>query len=306
MLTFARRFLSFSLAQLVIEAAALLILTQLAVTLLLTLHAPLLELYGSSLTSAVVDILLSFGVLIIAVRLPEHRSLAELGLPCRHIGRDLLLGFLATGMLFSALAGIMALLGWYRVTGTAPGDNIPGILLGGAWLFLGGAVIEEVLFRGIIFRLLERVIGSWIAIALSAIFFGASHLANPNATIVGALAIAITAWLAAALLFMLTRSLWLLIGFHWAWNLFEATIFGNPTSGRTVAVILHSHLTGPPLWTGGAFGPEAGLLVIIAGLLIALPLLWLTLRDKKYITPRWMQRTPPAGRVSVSKPEPAA
>ncbi len=302
MSAFVRRLLSFSLIQLVIEAAAFLILTQLAVTLVLALHIPLLDLYGSSFTGFLLDILIPLGVLLAGGRYLEHRSPADLGMNWRHAGRDLLLGFLATGAFFSAIMGIMALFGWYQITSAAAGSDIPGLLLGGAWLFLGGAVVEEVLFRGIIFRLLERASGSWIAIALSAIFFGISHLANPNATIVGALAIATTAGLAIALIYMLTRSLWLAIGLHWAWNFFEATVFGNPTSGRTVEVVLHSRLTGPTLWTGGAFGPEAGLLVIIMCLLVALPLLWLTLRDKKYITPRWMQRAQAAEQISASEP----
>jgi membrane protease YdiL (CAAX protease family) len=288
MSAFIRRLFSFSLVQLVIEVAVFAIFIALESPIFATLHIPLLEAYGASFTGSTLSVLIPLGILIAGARFLEHRSLAEVGLPWRRTGRDLLLGFVITGAAFSAIMGIMALFGWYQVTGVVAGKDIPGILLSLGWLFFGAAVLEEVVFRGIIFRLLERAAGSWIAVGLSAIFFGASHLANPNATLEGALAIAITAGLVAALVYMLTRSLWLLIGFHWAWNFFEATIFGNATSGRTVTSILHSRLTGPVLWTGGAFGPEAGLLVIIMGLLIAIPLLWFIVRDKKYLTPRWM------------------
>lgn len=284
-----RRLLSFSLIQLLIEAGILLLLIGVEPVVIYTLHIPTFVYKGSSITASTLTVILAFAVLIVGGTFLEHRSLPDIGLDWHRIGPDLPLGFVYAACLFSIITGIMALAGWYRVTSVAPGNAIPGILLRWLWIFFSGAVLEEVLFRGIIFRLAERALGSWLALLLSALFFGASHLQNPHATLVGALAIALTAGVVAGLIYILTRSLWLIIALHLGWNYFEATVFGNSTSGKSVESVLHSSLVGPTVWTGGAFGPEAGLLVVIVSLAIAIPLLIVAIRGKKYITPRWMQ-----------------
>lgn len=302
-MSFMRRIFSSSLIQLIIEALVLIVLINFETVIITILHLPPLVYKGSSLTASTFTACFAFGVLMLGGIYLERRTLSDIGLSWRNAGRDLWIGFLYGGGLFSIIIGIMALADWYHVVDVAASSAIPSILLRWLWVFFCGAVLEEVLFRGIIFRLAERVLGSWIALILSAMFFGASHLQNPHAALVGALAVALSAGILAGLAYILTRSLWLIIALHWGWNFFEATIFGNSTSGRSVESVFHSSLDGSSLWTGGAFGPEAGLLVVIISLVVTVPLLVAIIRDKKYITPYWMQSL---GHHRGTEPKPIA
>jgi membrane protease YdiL (CAAX protease family) len=127
------------------------------------------------------------------------------------------------------------------------------------------AVNEELLFRGVIFRFTQKRFGTGVGVALSAILFGGLHLLNSGATLWGAIAIAIEAGVTLALCYAATRSLWLPIGFHFAWNLFESGVFGTTVSGasNTAHGLLNTTLSGPAIVTGGSFGPEASLFAIV-------------------------------------------
>jgi len=126
------------------------------------------------------------------------------------------------------------------------------------------AVTEEVLFRGVIFRLLERRGGTWIALAVSALLFGLVHLVNPGATIWGAVAIAIEAGLMLGAAYAVTGSLWLPIGLHLGWNVTIVAIFGTIPSGSHARDALVTATTDGPVWlTGGGFGPEASVIAVL-------------------------------------------
>jgi membrane protease YdiL (CAAX protease family) len=192
------------------------------------------------------------------VRRFEQRPVDELARP--HALRQVLGG--ATGGLALALAAIVtiALLGGYQITGWG---TVAGALtvLG---MMCAVAVVEEVVFRGVILRLLQRRYGTWIALAASAMLFGLLHLLNPGATLWGAVAIAVEAGLMLGAAFVATGSLWLPIGLHLGWNVALAGIFGTVTSGSDVQGALLAAVTTGPTWlTGGEFGPEASLIAVV-------------------------------------------
>lgn len=152
---------------------------------------------------------------------------------------------------------------------------------------------EEILLRGVLFRIVEEGLGTWIALVLSALLFGALHLANTNATVIGALAIALTGGVLLCAGFIITRRLWMPIGMHFAWNFLESGIFGATVSGNNAHGLLRSQLSGPTLISGGAFGPEASLITMVLGFALGI---WLTLRAKsqgRFLPPLW-RRTAPA------------
>ncbi|MFD3734287.1 CPBP family intramembrane glutamic endopeptidase [Streptomyces sp. NPDC058632] len=145
-----------------------------------------------------------------------------------------------------------------------------GVSVGGALTLLGTmagvAVAEELLFRGVVFRLVEEVSGTWVALAFSSVLFGGLHLVNEKATVWGALAIAVEAGLMLGVVYAATRTLWLPIGLHFGWNFALTGIFGTTVSGSegTPDGLLQGVLTGPEALTGGDFGPEASIMAILA------------------------------------------
>jgi len=216
-------------------------------------------------------ILLPLGALALLVWGVERRPLAEGGLGLQGSLRDLLVGLTGGGVLMGLVIGVLALLGWYRVEGFV--WNGP-LLLSAIAFWLEVAIREEVYFRAVLFRSVEEYLGSWASLAISALFFGLAHHANPNASWISSLGIAVEAGVLLAAAYMLTRSLWLAIGVHWGWNLFQGTIFGAPVSGLQIEGLLRVSMTGPEWATGGRFGPEAGLVAILLATAFGLGLLY--------------------------------
>ncbi len=125
---------------------------------------------------------------------------------------------------------------------------------------LSSGIFEELLFRGVLFRSVEDMFGSWVSLAVSSLVFGGVHLMNPQGTLTGAIYISIEAGLLLAAAFMLTRRLWLCIGFHMAWNYTQSAIFSGIVSGNAPAPgLIRSNIRGPEILTGGSFGMEASL-----------------------------------------------
>ena len=198
-------------------------------------------------------------------RLIERRKPAAIGLNLRRFVIDWLKGAGVGAAYLGASVSILALLGGYRISGVAfAGQTLAGGLL--LHFFVG--IFEETLFRGILFRFLEEGFGSWIALALTALFFGLSHLSNPNATVWSAAAIALEAGLLFGAVYMATRSLWIVMGLHTAWNFLQGTIFGVAVSGNGAPTdSLFQPIIQGNLWlTGGAFGIEASVIAVVLGL----------------------------------------
>lgn len=231
--------------------------------------------------------LLTAGIVLLLERGIEGRPVAEGGLAPRAAPQAIGQGVLIGAALMAAIFGALALAGWYHVARVA---FEPLALLGSVVLFLLVALFEEFLFRGILFRQLEGVFGSWAALALSGALFGAAHLANPDATLWSTLAIAIGAGALLGGAYLATRNVWMAVGIHWAWNFFEGPFFGAAVSGNATSSVLVSSTAGPADWTGGAFGPEAGLVALIATLLASVLLLRLAVRRGHIYTPAWLRR----------------
>jgi membrane protease YdiL (CAAX protease family) len=234
------------------------------------------------LASAPLSILAILGAYLVVGKLIERRSLAELGVAPRRIPRDLVVGFLGGVLLFSAVVGLLAASGCYRVLGL---DGGPRALGRGLAFFLAPALGEEIIARGLLFRILEEWVGSWAAIVVSAVLFGFAHIANPHATPLAAIAIAIEAGVLLAALYMVSRSIWLVTGLHWAWNVCEGPLYGTAVSGlEKVPHAVSSVTSGPERWTGGAFGPEAGLAALFACTAVSIPMLILAKRKGQLLS----------------------
>ena len=149
---------------------------------------------------------------------------------------------------------------------------------------------EEIAIRGLFFRLFERWLGSWAALALSAAFFGAGHLFNAGATWIAAVGIAFEAGIMLAAVYMITRRLWVAVGLHAAWNFAEGGIYGTPVSGLKVDGLLRPWIGGSDLLTGGAFGPEASLPAMAVATALGVFFLVIAWRRGQFIAPAWVRR----------------
>jgi membrane protease YdiL (CAAX protease family) len=160
---------------------------------------------------------------------------------------------------------------------------IPGLIVA-----LASGVTEEILFRGIIFRITEEKLGSVYALAITAAMFGLIHLGNPNATLWSAFAIAVEAGIMLAAAYMLTRSLWLPIFIHISWNFAESGIFGTALSGMDLpSTFFSAKVLGPPLVTGGAFGPENSVIALGACSIAGAIFLYKARQKNMFIQPFW-------------------
>ena len=149
------------------------------------------------------------------------------------------------------------------------------------------AVLEETLMRGIVFRIVEEYLGSWIALVISASMFGALHALNPGATVISSVAIALEAGVLLAAVYMSMRTLWMPIGLHFGWNFTEGGIFGASVSGGDGSGLMQTHLQGQDLLTGGAFGPEASMITVLVCFAAALCFLALAIKRQRVFPPFW-------------------
>jgi uncharacterized protein len=220
------------------------------------------------------------------VKVIEKRAATELS--SARVAQELASGLLLGALLLSFTIGVLAALGVYRVTGFHGWAS----MLATVPVFIMGAVLEEVVMRGVVFRILEQWLGSWIALAISAALFGLLHWFNPGATLLNAGAIMLEAGILLAAAYMLTRRLWLCIGMHFAWNFTQGGIFSAAVSGGATNGLLEAKLVGPVWLSGGAFGAEASVVAVVVCLAAGLLLLLAARRKGHVIQSPWSARVP--------------
>lgn len=212
------------------------------------------------------------------VRFGENRPADEIAL--RAAPGGLLAGWITGTVMFSAVMAIMFAFGLYEFAWKGPAS---------AWesvgLTLQSGVIEEVMTRAIVLRLMWRAFGPWVAFAFSAALFGALHLANPNASWFAAVCIAVEAGIMLGAFYALTGRIWVSIGVHGAWNFAQGYLFGAAVSGTQfgTGIAVSTARDGfSPYLTGGAFGPEASVPGLIVGTGVGVLVLWMAWRAGRF------------------------
>ncbi len=218
------------------------------------------------------EIAVAIAVAVVALgmrRYVDRRSLASLGFA----PQGPWLRFFFIGVAFGAgmqilVVAIEAACGVARVSSAGHGVGDLKLLASAAVVFLAAAFSEEMSTRGYVLQNLWEEWGVVPAVIISSIAFAALHFGNPHSTEQAWLTLAglITFALWASCSLLWSGSLWLALGAHTAWNLFEGPVFGLPVSGveMPVATVLKVTTSGPAWLTGGAFGPEAGLSSLVA------------------------------------------
>jgi membrane protease YdiL (CAAX protease family) len=249
----------------------------------------------SSLPLLVLNTVVSLAVILpltyVFRRFLDGQSLRSLGLArdrgwLRHIVAGLLLGTLLMGLIFLTEWG----LGWLTVEGFSWQVQPFAPLLAGLFTYLlislAVALYEELAFRGYILQNLGADWGVIAALVASSLLFGAFHGLNPNVTWLALLNIFLAGVVLAAC-YLVSRSLWLPMAFHFSWNFVQGPILSFPLSGLGTTGLLVTSIEGNALLTGGAFGPEGGLLgtaALCVGL-VAL-LVWSRVRRRQALSPQ--------------------
>lgn len=211
----------------------------------------------------------------IAARFFDERSLVDYGL---HFDRRWSNEFLVGSAISIVAMGLIFFVewsaGWVKISGFGWQESTHfswRIVVAFVAMLLVG-FHEELFSRG--YQILNLTEGlrypqlgdRWpiiISVLATSCLFGALHLANPNASAVSTFNI-ILAGLALAIPYVLTGSLALSMGLHFGWNFMQGGICGFPVSGMKFQTsIIRISQGGTRLWTGGAFGPEAGLMGIM-------------------------------------------
>jgi len=253
----------------------------LLVVVILSIPLAIVSLAGVSLgadfpflASQVIGFVAITASVFIARRLLDRRSISSLGLAQKKAPADILMGILIAAVMMGAIFLIEWLAGWSSITRTRWGqvDLLANILVM-LVVFIAVGWQEELLARGYLLRNLIDGLNIPLAVLISSAIFGLGHLGNPNVN-----PIAILGLLLAGLFFayatLRSGQLWLAVGLHIGWNFFEGPVFGFPVSGLVMRGLFeHQPAPGLDIWTGGAFGPEAGL-ILLPALALGMALVW--------------------------------
>ena len=208
------------------------------------------------------------GSIYLSRRFLDKRSFTSLGFKIdKHVLFDIFAGIIITFIMMGLIFIAMQTLGWLKFESFAWNTDPAQVVVFQTLLFFVTFILvgfnEEVLFRGYHLQTIASGLNLFWGLIISSAIFGGTHLGNPNATWVSAAGI-FFAGLFLAYGYVRSHQLWLSIGLHIGWNFFEGVAFGFPVSGLSIYPLIHIDVSGPKVWTGGAFGPEAGLIILPA------------------------------------------
>lgn len=201
---------------------------------------------------------------LVSRRYIDKNTVLSLGLrPGRGAAFDLGFGFLLSGLMAGCVFAAMAALGFIaEIRLTVTGWSMAGILAGPLLVTAIIGYWEELVFRGYLLQNMAEGLGLRRAVVLSCLLYGLVHAANPSAGLLSTVIIVLFGYLR-IYGYLSTGQLWLPMGMHWGWNFFQGTVFGYAASGHAEARTLIAHEVVAADWlSGGAFGPEASVLVI--------------------------------------------
>jgi hypothetical protein len=241
--------------------------------------------HDTPLLNAAIQVVLglaAIGVYVAWGRIIERREVTELSTP--GLGREWAVGALGGAGLYTASSLVLMALGIYTVEGFNP----LLFLLPNVAMAIKSGIFEELIFRGVLFRSVEDMFGSWVGILASSLAFGLLHLLNPEATLGGAIYICIEAGLLLSAAYMVTRRLWICMGFHMAWNYFQSAVFSGVVSGSVSDPgLLKATIEGPELLTGGSFGMEHSVVALVLCTTTGVILLLIAIRRDHVLPPMW-------------------
>lgn len=218
-----------------------------------------------------IGIIVMLAAVYMALRLIDKKRLKDIGLinikkGFKHLSHGLLLGAVSMTIIFILLLITKNI----EVTNSFTQPQFSWSTLTGLILFIFVGLNEELFSRGYCMMVLNQTGKKWVPVVVSSIIFSAMHLGNPNVKILGLFNIFLVGILFAYMA-VKTNNIWMPIGYHITWNYFQGNVFGFQVSGLDSTGLYGIKVLNDNLLTGGAFGPEAGILaslVLIAGIIV--------------------------------------
>jgi uncharacterized protein len=227
----------------------------------------------------VASVLVCYFVYRAYVRLVEKRPVSELS--GARAPRELGIGAAIGLGLVAVVVGTLWVLGYYRIAST----NALAVLFVSLANDGAGAFVEEVVLRGIVFRITEERLGTWVALAISVVLFALLHLlASPNATVTSIVVVGVEGGVLLSSAYVLTRRLWLAIGIHFGWDFSQDALFGV---GKGAKGLVEGDLSGPAWLTGGSAGIEGSVVALLLCAGVGAYLLVRAGREGKLLAPGW-------------------
>jgi membrane protease YdiL (CAAX protease family) len=223
-----------------------------------------------------ISVIVAYVVYRAYVRLVEKRTVSELsgnGAP-----KELGLGTLIGLGLVAVTVVLLWTVGFYGVLGV----NSLAVVFVSLANDGAGAFVEEIILRGIIFRIAEERLGTWVALAISVLLFALLHLAGPGATIASTIVVGVEGSILLSAAYVFTRRLWLAIGIHFGWDFSQDALFGV---GRGAEGALQGELGGPWLLSGGSAGIEGSVVALLLCLVVSAYLLVGARQKGNFISP---------------------
>lgn len=218
-----------------------------------------------------IDFIAFMAALVLFVKLVDKKRFRDIGFTSITKNyKDLIIGLLFGAISFTIIFAVLFLTDNITLKNSLTAPSFSGYTLWGLGLFIIVGFKEELLSRGYTITALNEMKRPWLSILLSSVIFSAMHLENPNVKALGLINIVFVGILFGCM-FVKTKNLWMPIGYHITWNYFQGNVFGFAVSGINPHGVYIINSLKDNILTGGAFGPEAGILttiVIALGIII--------------------------------------
>lgn len=233
--------------------------------------------FGISTSPGINYLMQAFGIIVMLfsvymiLRLIDKKRLKDIGLinikkGLKHLSYGLLFGAISMTLIFL----ILLFSNNIELTNSFTHPQFSWNTLTGLILFIFVGLNEELFSRGYCMMVLGQTGKKWVPVFVSAIIFSMMHLGNPNVKLLGLFNIFLVGILFAYMVIK-TNNIWMAIGYHITWNYFQGNVFGFPVSGLDITGLYGIKVIKDNLLTGGAFGPEAGVLatfVLLGSILV--------------------------------------
>ncbi len=199
----------------------------------------------------------------------DQETFKDLGFSIQNRLKDFKIGLIIGLIIMVTIGSILTLIGEVSIANIKfdPLEVLMTVLL-----FTSVSVVEETLIRGYVLKNMMLSFNKYIALILSSIIFSLLHAANPSVTVLGLIDLFL-AGIVLGIPYMYTKNLWMPIGIHLSWNLFQSLLGFNVSGQDTYSIIELEYVT-ENITNGGAFGIEGSYFSVIAEILTIIWLFW--------------------------------